>query len=441
LKAVVTYAYTVTVTDADGAATIVSGSAVVADASLTAGSATLLTPNKGIALPGTTVVATFTDANTFATTADYTDQIDWGDGSPESTGVIAATATPGVFDVEAGHTYTKLGGYTTLVTIHDDGGSQVIVEGSATVTLPTPLIITNPQPASGTVLVTTLSDSVTVTGGNKPTGTVTFDLYNNSSASGTPLFTDTETLSGGTATSNGYVATAVGTDYWVVTYNGNARNNPVTSSAAAEPVVISPAVPAFSNLSNESIIIRSSSETFTGMIAAGSLIPPGNVTVTLNGVNKTVVIKSNGTFSATFSTGSLPVGEYTVSYNYAGSSDFLGAIDTSELDVTYGITPQFKNVKYKSGTTIPIAILLTDVNGTGVNTVATSVTTTGLARAATPGTLIPGVDVGEVFTPDSDGDTFSLSLSTTGLKAGKYILYFTITGDPVMHSVTFRIKK
>ena len=290
-----------------------------------------MTPSEGVPLPGTTIVGTFTDANTFATPADFTDQVDWGDGSPESTGVIVATATPGVFNVEAGHTYAKLGGYTTLVTIHDDGGSQVIVTGSATVTLATPTIHTTQQPASGTVFITALKDSVTLTGGDNPTGTVTFKLYSNSSASGTPLFTDTETLSGGTATSKYYTPTAVGTDYWVDTYNGNVHNNPVTNGDASEPVVVSPAVPVFSNLTNTTIIIHNSSQKFTGEIAAGGLIPPGNVTVTLNGVQKTVAIKSNGTFSVTFATGNLPVGEYTLQYNYAGSSDFLGAIDTERI--------------------------------------------------------------------------------------------------------------
>ncbi len=129
-----TYAYTVTVTSFDGASTVVAGSATIADAALTAGPATLLTPNTGVALPSSTVVATFTDANTFARTADFTTTIDWGDGSPESTGVVVATATPGVFDVEGGHTYAKPGVDTTLVTVHDTGGSQVVVTGSATVT-------------------------------------------------------------------------------------------------------------------------------------------------------------------------------------------------------------------------------------------------------------------------------------------------------------------
>jgi hypothetical protein len=129
-----TFAYTVTVTSSDGAATIVSGSADIADASLTPGAPVALTPNTGVALPGGTVVATFTDANTFATTADYTAQVDWGDGSSPSTGVVVATATPGVFDVETGHAYADRGTYSTYVTVTDDGGSRVTITGTATVT-------------------------------------------------------------------------------------------------------------------------------------------------------------------------------------------------------------------------------------------------------------------------------------------------------------------
>ena len=129
-----TFAYTVTVIDVAGASTVVAGSATIADAALTAGAATLLTPNTGVPLPASTVVATFTDANTFATTADFTASIDWGDGAPQSTGVVVATATPGVFEIERGHTYAKPGVFTTLATVHDQGGSQVVVTGSATVT-------------------------------------------------------------------------------------------------------------------------------------------------------------------------------------------------------------------------------------------------------------------------------------------------------------------
>jgi len=129
-----TYAYTVTVTDFAGATAFVAGSAIVADASLAAGSPTVLILNTGVPTPGATVVGSFTDSNPFATTADFRTTIDWGDGSPTTTGIVVATATPGVFDVEGGHTYATAGAFTTKITVVDDGGSQVIVPGTATVT-------------------------------------------------------------------------------------------------------------------------------------------------------------------------------------------------------------------------------------------------------------------------------------------------------------------
>ncbi len=112
-----------------------------------------------------------------------------------------------------------------------------------TITKVKPAIDTTQQPANANV-GDTISDLATVTGGMNPTGTVTFKLYNNSSASGTPLFTDTETLSGGTATSSGYTATATGTDFWVATYNGDSKNSSVTSGTASEPVTITKITPA-----------------------------------------------------------------------------------------------------------------------------------------------------------------------------------------------------
>ena len=80
------------------------------------------------------MVASFTDGNTLATTADFIASIDWGDGSPITTGTVVTTATTGVFNVEGGHIYAKPGAFATKVTVIDDGGSQVVVPGSATVT-------------------------------------------------------------------------------------------------------------------------------------------------------------------------------------------------------------------------------------------------------------------------------------------------------------------
>ena len=108
--------------------------------------------------------------------------------------------------------------------------------GTITLSPATPSITTSPQPAKATV-GSSIADRATVTGDN-PTGTVTFNLYNNPNGTGTPLFTDTENLVGGVATSAGYTPMAIGTVYWVATYNGDSNNNPVTRGPALEPVVV-----------------------------------------------------------------------------------------------------------------------------------------------------------------------------------------------------------
>src|SRR5262249_25547578 len=101
----------------------------------------------------------------------------------------------------------------------------------------TPSIATSQQPAAAR-WGALIRDQATVTGGSSPGGTVTFTLYNNPNGTGTPLFTDTEPLSSGSATSKAYPAMAVGTDYWVATYNGDASNKSVTSGTGLEPGVV-----------------------------------------------------------------------------------------------------------------------------------------------------------------------------------------------------------
>jgi hypothetical protein len=62
-------------------------------------------------------VATVTDANTAATAGEYTATIDWGDGSPASTGTV--TGSGGSFTVAGNHTYAEEGGYTVTTTLSD----------------------------------------------------------------------------------------------------------------------------------------------------------------------------------------------------------------------------------------------------------------------------------------------------------------------------------
>ena len=139
---------------------------------------------------------------------------------------------------------SALGRYVVVGSYAANGNYAVgaAVTGFAIYTPPGPVnptITTAAQPATAT-LGSSIADKVTVTG-NNPTGVVTFKLYNNATATAPALFTDTEPLTGGIATSKGFATTAaaLGTDYWVATYCGDAANNPATSVASADPVTVS----------------------------------------------------------------------------------------------------------------------------------------------------------------------------------------------------------
>src|SRR5207248_2025106 len=82
-----------------------------------------------------------------------------------------------------------------------------------------PPLSTKSSPSSGTV-GDTITDKATLSGTPVPTGSVTFKLYNDASCTNL-VFSDTETLSGGQATSAGFKTTAPGTYYWVDTYSGD----------------------------------------------------------------------------------------------------------------------------------------------------------------------------------------------------------------------------
>ena len=123
-------AVTLTVTTAGGTAatfTPPTGTANVVDAPLSSSGSVSITGVEG-ASTGTKVIATFTDANPFATTADFSGTVNWGDGGaplPLTPGDFMETGTANgvVFVVSAAHTYSEEGSYQVSVVINDDGGS------------------------------------------------------------------------------------------------------------------------------------------------------------------------------------------------------------------------------------------------------------------------------------------------------------------------------
>lgn len=102
----------------------------VADAALTASGVTLVA-TEGNGFAG--AVATFNDANTLSSAADFTATIEWGDGTTSTAGDVTLVSA-GNFIVTGTHVYADEGGNLPVtVIINDSGGSQTTAFSTANV--------------------------------------------------------------------------------------------------------------------------------------------------------------------------------------------------------------------------------------------------------------------------------------------------------------------
>jgi hypothetical protein len=206
--------------------------------------------------------------------------------NPNATGSPVFTDTKSLSNGSAtsgGYATSAIATYYWVASYGGDSNNNTAASGSASepvsVTKATPSVSTTQQPASA-LIGSSIADKATVSGGYQLTGTVTFKLYNNPNATGAALFTDTEALSAGTATSAGYGTTATGTYYWVATYNGDTNNNTASSSTAGEPVVVALAVPSVATTQQPASAVVGSSIADQATVSGG-LSPTGTVTFRL----------------------------------------------------------------------------------------------------------------------------------------------------------------
>ncbi len=88
-------------------------------------------------VPFSNVVATLVDSDHTASPSDFNDppgsvQVNWGDGAT-STGLVVGPISPGVFYVDASHTYAEANIYSTQISVNDQSGNSAIATGLATV--------------------------------------------------------------------------------------------------------------------------------------------------------------------------------------------------------------------------------------------------------------------------------------------------------------------
>jgi hypothetical protein len=103
--------------------------------------------------------------------------------------------------------------------------------------------VTKKQPAMTTAPNLIPNDDATISGAFNATGTITFDLFGPADATcgGTPAFTQTVNVNGNgtySTTNTSFVASALGTWRWQVSYSGDANNSPTTSACGVERFTI-----------------------------------------------------------------------------------------------------------------------------------------------------------------------------------------------------------
>jgi hypothetical protein len=156
---------------------------------------------------------------------------------------------------------------------------------SVDVVTATPTIATTP---SGPVAAGgSLSDTAVLSGGFQPQGSITFILFGNgdTTCSGAPIFTSTESVDGNDSyTSGAFTAVVPGTYRWVAAYSGdNTANNGVTSSCGEEIATVTLSQPTISTSASASVTVGGT--IFDTAVLAGGVNPSGTIVFQAFGPN------------------------------------------------------------------------------------------------------------------------------------------------------------
>ncbi len=146
---------------------------------------------------------------------------------------------------------------------------------------------------------------------------------------------------------------------------------------------------------------------------------------------------------APLDTASVGVKTFTVTAN-----DIAG--NQTSRSVTYRVSYRVcagydQSVAHHRGSTIPLKVRLCDASGGNVSSPAIVLTATGLAKQDDLSSSVVVEDSGNAnpdnnFRYDENLLGYIYNLSTRDLSGGTWVLSFTVSDDPTLHSVQFDIK-
>src|SRR5215213_1051486 len=327
----------------------------------------------GVSPTGTITLRVYgPDDATCSGTARFTDSIpvDHGNGTYGSPAHVIDVA--GTYRFVA--SYGGDGNNNAVSGACNDANESVVV-GKAS-----PAIVTN---ASANVTVGgAISDSIVLSGGVSPTGTITLRVYgpDDATCSGTARFTDSIPVDHGNGTygSPAHVIDVAGTYRFVASYGGDGNNNAVSGACndANESVVVGKASPAI--VTNASATVPVGDQIHDTIVLSGGFNPTGTITLKAYGPNDascsgatlftdTITVNGNGTYNSPAHTINTP-GTYRFVASYSGDGNNNGVAgacnDTNEsvvvISASIAIEKNPKSQTILKGTTATFTIKVTN---------------------------------------------------------------------------------
>ena len=221
---------------------------------------------------------------------------------------------------------------------NNDPASTTEGDEPVTVAPASPTISTTANPTDVTLDDSgspTLNDSATLAGSYNGTGNLTFTL---DAPDGTTVL-DTETVpvtgNGTYRTPSGYTLPAsgavTGTYHWLASYTGDGNNNPVSSTAADEPVAVTPASPTIITVANPTSGLVGTTALEDTATLSGGYDPAGKITFTLYASDQITALYSeqvdaDGNSTVSTKNGWVPTeaGTYYWTASYSGDSNNSG---------------------------------------------------------------------------------------------------------------------